>query len=73
MMTELHEKAFTEASKLSMQEQDVLAAWILEELASSQRSSKAFAASGDILDQLADESLAEHRAGRTQVLDLNKM
>lgn len=73
MMTELLEKAFTEASKLPMQEQDALAAWILEELASERRWEEAFAASGDILDQLANEALAEHCAGRTQVLDPSKM
>jgi hypothetical protein len=71
-MTELLEKAFTEASKLPMQEQDVLAAWILEELTSERRWEEAFVVSGDILDQLADEALTEHRAGRTQVLDPNK-
>ncbi|HYO50653.1 MAG TPA: hypothetical protein VEW94_12455 [Chloroflexia bacterium] len=72
-MTELLEKAFTEAAKLPKQEQDALAAWILEELASERRWEEAFAASGDILDQLAEEALAEHRAGRTHVLDPNKM
>lgn len=72
-MTELLEKALTEASKLSMQEQDALAAWILEELASERRWEEAFAASGDRLDQLANEALAEHHAGRTRVLDPSKM
>ena len=72
-MTELLEKAFTEASKPPMQEQDAFAAWILEELASERRWEEAFIASGDILDQLADESLAEHRVGRTQVLDLARL
>ena len=72
-MTELLEKAFTEASKLPMQEQDALASWILEELASERRWEEALTASGDILDQLADEALAEHRAGRTQVLDPDKL
>jgi hypothetical protein len=72
-MTELLEKAFTEASKHPMHEQNALAAWVLEELASERRWEEAFAASGDILDQLANEALAEHDAGRTQVLDSNEV
>lgn len=67
-MTKLLENAFVEASKLSDQEQDTLAAWILEELASEQKWEKAFANSTDVLAQLADEALAEHHAGQTQVL-----
>ena len=68
-MTKLLEDAFAEASKLSVQEQDALAAIILEELASERRWDQAFADSADLLDQLADQALAEHRAGKTQVLD----
>lgn len=73
MTTKLLEKAFAEASRLSEQEQDVLAAWILEELASEQRWEKAFADSGGVLAWLADEALAEHREGRTQVLDPDRL
>lgn len=68
-MTELLEKAFAEASKLPMQEQDVLANWILEELASERRWEIAFANSADALAQLAEEALSEHRKGRTKPLD----
>jgi len=68
-MTKLLEKAFVEASKLSEQEQDTFAAWILEELASERRWEKAFADSTDVLARLADEALAEHHAGQTQVLN----
>jgi hypothetical protein len=68
-MTKLLEEAFAEAAKLSMQEQDALAAVILEELASERRWDQAFADSADLLAQLADQALAEHRAGKTHVLD----
>ncbi len=60
-MTELLEKAFAEASKLPEDEQEALAAWILEELASERRWVEAFASSQDALAKLADESLLEHR------------
>lgn len=68
-MTGLLERAFAEAAKLSEPEQDALAQWILEELRSEQRWDAAFAASTNVLQQLADEALAEHRAGKTQPLD----
>ena len=68
-MPQLLEKAFAEVSRLPQSEQESFAAWILEELASEQRWSRALARSQDALDQLADEALAEHRAGQTQVLD----
>ncbi len=72
-MTELLEKAFAEVSKLPQQEQDAFATWILEELASERRWEETFANSADALAQLADEALAEFRAGRTQVLDPDKL
>ncbi len=72
-MTELLEKAFAEVSKLPQQEQDAVATWILEELASERRWEEIFADSADVLAQLADEALAEFRAGRTQVLDPDKL
>ena len=68
-MTELLQKAFAEAAKLSREEQDALAAMLLEELASEQRWSKALASSQDKLSELADEALAEHRRGKTRPLD----
>ena len=45
------------------------AARILEELEAEHRWDEAFAQSTDLLDQLADEALAEHRAGKTLPLD----
>ena len=72
-MTKLLEKAFQEAGKLPEEEQDALARAMLEELASERRWDELFAASPDLLDELADEALAEHRAGRTERLDPKKL
>jgi hypothetical protein len=71
-MTKL-ERAFAEAAKLPAPEQDALAAWILEELASEKRWSEALAGSADALATLADEALADHRAGKTQPLDPDRL
>ncbi len=68
-MTELLEKACAEAEKLSPEEQDALARWILDELTSERRWDAAFERSQDALETLADEALAEHRAGLTEPLD----
>jgi hypothetical protein len=72
-MTKLLERAFAEASKLPQEEQDALARILLEELASERRWGELFASSHDLLGQLADEALAEHRTGRTEELDPEKL
>lgn len=68
-MTQLLEKAFAEASKLPPEEQDSFARWMLEELADEERWQKSFELSADLLERMADEALAEHRAGKTEELD----
>lgn len=68
-MTKLLKQAFAEASKLSPREQNMLADWLLAELASERRWEKLFADSQDVLSQLAAEALTEHRRGQTQDLD----
>lgn len=68
-MTTMLETAFAEAAKLSPQEQDEFAAWLLEELQSERRWNKLFAQSSDMLSDLADEALREYRAGQTRPLD----
>lgn len=65
-MTTALENAFAEAAKLPESEQEALAQWILAELASERRWAEQFAESADALAQLADEALAEHRAGHTE-------
>ena len=67
-MTPLLEKALSEVAKLNEPEQDALASILLEEIASEERWSKAFADSQDVLSSLADEALAEHAAGLTRPL-----
>ena len=71
-MTKL-ERAFAEAAKLPPADQDALAEWILEELASEKRWAEAFARSTDMLERLADEALAEHRRSQTQPLDPDRI
>jgi hypothetical protein len=72
-MTKLLKKAFDQASKLPEKEQDALARILLEELGSERRWEELFARSHDLLGQLADEALIEHRAGRTEELDPRKL
>ncbi|HXX83513.1 MAG TPA: hypothetical protein VEN29_05975 [Casimicrobiaceae bacterium] len=67
-MTRLLEAALGEVAKLPPSEQDAIAAILLEELASEQRWNELFAKSQDVLAKLAEEALAEHRAGRTKPL-----
>ena len=68
-MTRALEKAFEAAARLSEHDQDELAAAILEELAADEHWDAALAGSQPVLERLADEALAEHRAGRTEPLD----
>ncbi len=68
-MTKALKKAFEAASHLPEREQDELAAAILEELAADERWEATFAQSRGALERLADQALAEHRAGRTKALD----
>jgi len=63
------EKAIAEASKLSADEQDALATWILKEIKSERRWRKAFSESQNKLSQLADEALKERGQGKTCLLD----
>lgn len=46
---------------------------MLDELASERRWEELFAGSHDVLAELAEHALAEHRAGRTEKLDLEKL
>jgi hypothetical protein len=68
-MTTLLQKAFAEAAKLPQDEQDLLAARLLAELAAENDFDRAIAGSSDRLLALAREALAEHRSGQTEELD----
>lgn len=65
--------AFAEAAKLPDDEQDKLAQWVLDELASERRWERTFGASHDALSKLAGGALEEHRRGQTQELDPDRL
>ncbi len=67
-MTKLLEKALDEVAKLPASEQDALAAILLEEIESEKRWAESFAKSPEKLAKMAEEALAEYRAGRTKPL-----
>lgn len=67
-MTQL-ELVFAEIEKLPPAEQNEFVNWILEELHSEQRWSASFANSSDVLSNLADEALVEHKEKKTQKLN----
>lgn len=68
-MSKLLEKAFAEASKLPHEEQDALAAIVLDELASEKRWTEAFATSQDKLAKLAEEAVSEFKSGKTERIE----
>jgi hypothetical protein len=72
-MTTLLQQAFAEAAKLPEAEQDLLASWLLAELAAEDDFDRAIARSSDKLVGLAREALAEHRAGQTEELDPDRL
>lgn len=68
-MTHALVSAVAQAENLPPEEQDVLAAILLEEIASEQRWSQSFARSEHVLEALAAEALAEFKAGKSRPLD----
>jgi hypothetical protein len=68
-VTNALETALAEVAKLPPEEQNALATLLLDEIKSEQRWSRTFAESQGVLETLAGEALAEHRAGRTKPLD----
>lgn len=70
-MTELLQKAFEEASKLSAEEQDAIAASLLEDLAAEATWDRTLAMpeSSALLRDLAGEARNEYRSGKTKELD----
>lgn len=72
-MTSLLRKAFDKANRLSEEEQNAVAAWLLAEIESEQKWREAFASSEDLLASLAEEALAEHRSGLTEDLDPDRI
>ncbi len=72
-MTKALEEVFREASKLSEAQQDALAEAIRAEIEAEKVWDKSFIGSLDVLERLADEAIADHRAGRTTPIDPDKM
>jgi hypothetical protein len=71
-MTKL-EIAFAEAAKLPAKEQEALANWILDEIASKKRWLELFNQSQEMLSRLADEAQNEYRTGKSEPLDPEKL
>lgn len=69
-MTELLQQAFDRASELPESQRDEFARFLLAELDSERRWDELFSLpeSENLLDHLADDALAAHRAGRTRPL-----
>lgn len=77
-MSALFIEHFRKISRLPDDEQDAIARNMIEaiesiEAADAQRWEAAFARSVETLDKMADEALAEYRAGRTDPLDPDKL
>ena len=72
-MTKLLERVVERVKALPESEQDVIAALILEELEDEASWDQAFARSQDALARLAEEAMLEHREGKTQELDPDKL
>ena len=72
-MTELLEEAFAKVARLPDHEQNALARWLMDELESERRWSRAFETSQDRLAELAREALEDDSAGRTEPLDPDRL
>lgn len=72
-MTRLLEKAFKEASKLPVVNQNALAKWLLEELESEKKWEQMFAESENVLEHLADEAIEAHKKGKTKPLNIERL
>jgi hypothetical protein len=64
-MTSALQQAFEKAAALPREQQESLAAILMEEMASEDRWRQSFAQSQDALSKLAAEALAEDADGRT--------
>ena len=68
-MTHALVAAVAQAERLAPEEQDAIAAILLEEIASEQRWTQSFARSEHVLEALAAEALADFKSGKTRPLD----
>jgi hypothetical protein len=72
-MTQLLERAFGEARKLSASEQDAIAALILEEIDDDRRWDKAFANSQNELSRLATKVRRDIADGRVRDVGIDEL
>ncbi len=68
-MSEMLDRAVEQAKRLPVDQQDAIAAIIMEEIEDERRWHAAFARSSDTLEQLAAEAEQEDRKGLTEALD----
>ena len=68
-MTQALSAAVASAAKLPDEEQNVLAAIMLQEMESEQRWSALFSGSQNLLEQMASEAIQDFQAGRVQPID----
>ena len=73
-MGKLLERAIEEAHKLSENEQEAIGAWLLAEIESERRWDELFSRPASAaLERMAEEALADYRAGRTSPLDPDRL
>jgi hypothetical protein len=74
-MSELIEQAFQKVRQLPEHDQESIASIILQEIESEHRWQELFdrSESATLLSRMADEALAEARAGRAKKLDANEL
>ncbi|MBI2857995.1 MAG: hypothetical protein HYX90_02855 [Chloroflexi bacterium] len=72
-MTRLMEEVLSKVAKLPQEEQDAIASWLLNELASDKRWQNSFEKSSETLASMANVALAEHRQRHTKKLDLERL
>ena len=68
-MTQALLTAVATAAQLPEEEQDALAAILLEEMESEERWSALFADSPNLLERMANEAIQDFQAGRVQPID----
>lgn len=73
-MTTALREAFRVARELPVQQQDEVAAWMLEEIESERRWQELFEdpRSQSLLRQMAGAALEEHRRGETWLMELDR-
>lgn len=73
-MGNLLDRAIEEAHKLSESDQEAIGAWLLAEIESERRWDELFSRPpSEALERVAEEALADHRAGRTSPLDPDRL